>query len=135
MTLPLFATTRSGSFIHMKIRNIEGLAATDFEQEVANGARFVFYSYCISLLVVTLRRPSDVYFIPAGQRRSSKGWPFTTLSLVLGWWGIPWGPVYTVSSIGSNLNGGKDVTEEVMATVAGHLLFEEVQQTRSTPKH
>ncbi len=115
----------------MKIKNIEGLSASDLEQEVANGARFVFYSYCISLLVVTLRRTSDVYFIPPGKRRSFKSWPFTLLTLFTGWWGIPWGPVYTVSSIGSNLNGGKDVTDEVMSTVAGHLLFQEARQART----
>ena len=37
---------------------------------------------------------------------------FTLLTLVLGWWGIPWGPIYTIGSIYTNFNGGKDVVSE-----------------------
>ena len=33
--------------------------------------------------------------------------------LVAGWWGIPWGPIYTIQSIYNNSRGGKDVTEAV----------------------
>jgi hypothetical protein len=41
--------------------------------------------------------------------------PWTLLTIVLGWWGIPWGPVYSIQSLVVNLKGGKDVTAEVMA--------------------
>jgi hypothetical protein len=44
--------------------------------------------------------------------------PFTLLSLVLGWWGIPWGPIYTIQSVVINFQGGKDVTKEVLASMA-----------------
>ena len=47
------------------------------------------------------------------------------ISALLGWWGIPFGPKFTLESIRTNMKGGKDVTDEVMATVAGHLLFQE----------
>jgi len=43
---------------------------------------------------------------------------FTLLSLVLGWWGIPWGPIYTVQSLWVNAQGGRDVTREVAAALA-----------------
>ena len=33
-----------------------------------------------------------------------------------------------MQSIKENLKGGKDVTDEVMSTVAGHLLFQEAQK-------
>jgi len=47
-----------------------------------------------------------------------KGMGFTLLTLVAGWWGFPWGPIYSVQSIYSNLSGGKDVTKEIAATLS-----------------
>jgi hypothetical protein len=63
---------------------------------------------------MTFKNPSDIYFIRGGHSRSSKGLPFTLASLLLGWWGIPWGPIYTLGSIFGNLGGGKDVTSDVV---------------------
>ncbi|MBI1740166.1 MAG: hypothetical protein HY233_10865 [Acidobacteriales bacterium] len=84
--------------------------------EVQRGARFVFFQYCISALVMTFRRPSDVYLIRAEENAVVKGLPFTFLTLLLGWWGIPWGPIYSVQSLITNLGGGKNVTAEIMAS-------------------
>lgn len=39
---------------------------------------------------------------------------FTFISRIVGWWGFPWGPIYTVQSIFVNLGDGKDVTDEVI---------------------
>jgi hypothetical protein len=36
------------------------------------------------------------------------------ITLGLGWWGIPWGPIYSIGSLFSNLTGGKDMTKEVL---------------------
>lgn len=87
------------------------------QQEIQQGGKFVMYQYCISLLVITLRRSSNIYFISREQNASLKGLPFTLLSLLLGWWGIPWGPIYTIQSIWINFKGGKDVTKEVLASI------------------
>ena len=114
----------------MKIRNIEGLSAANLQQEAEKGARFVYYTYTISLLVITLRRNSGVYMIRGGESKRSKSLLFTLLSILFGWWGIPYGPKYTIESIRTNLKGGKDVTDEVMATVAGHILFQESQKVK-----
>jgi hypothetical protein len=40
------------------------------------------------------------------------------LSAFLGWWGIPWGPIYTIQSLSKNISGGKDVTDQVLASLA-----------------
>ncbi len=109
----------------MKIKNIDGLTATDLQQQVSNGGRFVYFSYTISLLVVTFRDTSGVYLIRSGETTVGKSFLFTIVSLLTGWWGIPFGPKFTVQAIRSNLRGGKDVTDEVMDVVNGYLLFEE----------
>lgn len=101
----------------MKIVGTDGLDAQTVRQEVERGARFVLYTYCISLVVVTLKRPSNVYFIRPGQSRTIKGLPFALISLLLGWWGFPWGPIYTVQCLVNDLLGGKDVTDAVLASL------------------
>ena len=95
----------------------EILSAGQLQQELQQGAKFVTYPYCISLLVITFRRSSNIYFIHHEENSVVKGLPFVLLSLVLGWWGIPWGPIYTIQSIWINFKGGKDVTNQVLASM------------------
>ena len=89
----------------------------ELQQELQQGGKFVMYQYCISVLILTFKRSSNVYFIRHEENAIVKGLPFTLLSLVLGWWGIPWGPIYTVQSVWVNFQGGKNVTQEVLASM------------------
>ena len=99
----------------MKILGIEGMSPDQLHFEIQRGAKLVCYQYCISILVMTFRRASDVYYIPAGESAVAKGLPWTLLTLVAGWWGIPWGPIFTVQSLVTNFRGGKDLTAELSA--------------------
>jgi hypothetical protein len=96
----------------MKVLGIEGMTSDQVRFEIQRGARFVYYQYCISIVVMTFRRSSDIYFIPAGESSVSKGLQWTLLTMLLGWWGIPWGPIFSVQSLITNLKGGKDVTAQ-----------------------
>ena len=96
-----------------KIRGIEGMKNGELDFEIQRGGKFVLFQYCISTIVLTFRRPSDIYFLRQGESGVTKGLPFTLLSLVAGWWGIPWGPIYTIQSVYNNSRGGKDVTQAV----------------------
>lgn len=101
----------------MKIVGIEGVDGHQLAHELQRGARFVVYQYCISIIVMTFKRPSDIYFVRAGEGAVSKGLGFSLISLLLGWWGVPWGPIYTIGSFITNFKGGKDVTQEVLASI------------------
>jgi len=74
------------------------------------------FQYAISIVILTFKRASDIYFIRAGEETIGKSLPFTLISLVAGWWGIPWGPIFTVQSMVNNFRGGKNVTKEVVAS-------------------
>lgn len=103
----------------MAIRGIEELALEDIEREIAAGGRFVFYEYCISLIVASSRRPTDVVFLRGNDSGVVRGLPYCLLSLLLGWWGLPWGVIYTPLTLFNNLCGGCDVTDEVLARLKG----------------
>ena len=115
----------------MKNKNIAGLSAADLQKEVRGGARFVYFAYTISLLIVTFRDVSGVYLIRAGENTAGKSFLFTVVSFLVGWWGFPWGPKFTMQAIRTHLQGGKDVTEEVMDVVNGYLLFEETNNKKN----
>lgn len=101
----------------MRIRGIDRLTLPEVETLVAAGGRFVFYEFCISLILVTLRRPSAVCLLRPAERGIVRGLPYTAMSLVLGWWGIPWGFIYTPLAIATNVSGGRDVTAAVLGVL------------------
>ncbi|MBL0234678.1 MAG: hypothetical protein IPQ08_13605 [Chitinophagaceae bacterium] len=107
--------------------HLNGFTAEELHEETRKGGKFVYYSYAISLLVVTLNRTSGIFLIKAGESGLKKGIPYTIISFLLGWWAFPFGPKHTLASIRMNLKGGKDVTDEVDSIIAGHLLFKESQ--------
>jgi hypothetical protein len=99
-----------------------GLEPSDIEAQLAAGSRFVVFEYCISLIIVTLRQPSRVHLIPAGKTGLLPGFPYTILSLLLGWWGIPWGLIYTPLVVVTNLAGGRDITAAMRAMLSSPAL-------------
>lgn len=100
-----------------QLKNMEGLTVADVNRELQNGGRFVMFQYCISIIVMTFRRGSDIYFIRADESAAKYSWQYSLLTFVLGWWGIPWGPIYSIGSLYTNFSGGKDVTQEVLASM------------------
>ena len=101
----------------MKIKGIEGMSIHDLQDEVDRGGKFVIYTYCVSIVVMSFKRSSSIYFIKKDQNAFVKSLPWTATSLVFGWWGIPWGIIYTIGTVASNIGGGKNVTDEVMTLV------------------
>jgi hypothetical protein len=97
-----------------KIRGIEEMKHGELEFELQRGAKFIIFQYCISVIILTFRRPSDIYFIRQGENAIVKGLPFTLLSLVAGGRGIPWGPIHRIQSAYNNSRVGKDVTQAVV---------------------
>jgi len=97
-----------------KIKNIEGLSFDDINRELSNGAKFVIFQYCFSIFIMTFKRGSNIYFIKAGESTVNHSIGFTLITLLFGWWGIPWGPIYSIGSLYTNLTGGKDITQEVL---------------------
>ncbi len=100
-----------------KIKGIEGMSVKDIDVQLQGGAKFVAYMYCVSIVFMSFKRYSNIYFIMPGEKTIKKGIPFTLISLVFGWWGIPWGPIWTITAVGTNFTGGKDLTLEVAAQI------------------
>jgi len=99
-----------------KIVGTEGMTREQIRAEILRGGKFVVFQYCVSLVIVTFRRASNVHLIRPGDGTAMRALPYTLVSLVAGWWGLPWGPIWTVATVYRNTRGGRDVTPEVIAS-------------------
>jgi hypothetical protein len=110
------------------IKNIDGLSVAQIQSMVNQGGKFVVFPYTISILIMTFKRSSDIYFIRPGEGTLGYSWGFVLINLILGWWGIPWGPIYTIGALFNHLSGGKNVTLDVMP----HLIQNDPNANTST---
>lgn len=101
-----------------KIIGVDGMTVGQVMDGVKAGGKFVVFEYCVSVVVMTFKRPSSIYYIAPGGSTVGKSLPFTLASLAFGWWGIPWGFIYTPMALFTNVRGGKDVTQAVLAAIS-----------------
>lgn len=104
----------------MKIECLENWTIEELEADIAKGGKFVIFTYTISILLVTFRRPSDIFYIKSDEYSIADGWPFFLISLFLGWWGVPWGPVYSIQSLWYAFTG-KNVTDDIKDEIMLHM--------------
>jgi hypothetical protein len=86
----------------------------EMREEIKHGARFVVFEYVISLIVITRRRASPIFFVRPSESFFAKSLPYNLITLLLGWWSFPWGPAFTIGAIRDNLRGGQDVSAKVV---------------------
>jgi hypothetical protein len=101
----------------MRIYGIADLTPEAIARELERGARFVAFEYCISFIFASTRRFTRPYLLGPGELGLVRGLPFSLLSMLVGWWGIPWGAVYTPLVLVTNFSGGRDITNEVLAAL------------------
>ena len=65
------------------------------------GSSFI---YTISVIFMTYRRGAGGVY--CSRCRKKEGFKWTLVSALFGWWGFPWGPIYTLQAIGRNSAGG-----------------------------
>ena len=99
----------------MEIKNIEGLRVSQIRDLIQEGAKFVVFPYTISFVLMTLKRSSDIYFIRPNENTFKYSFGYVSLNLIIGWWGIPWGPIYTIGALYNHIIGGKNCTNIVMS--------------------
>jgi hypothetical protein len=95
-----------------------GLSPAELSAEIDKGGRIVRFEYCISLLIVTLRREAGPVLIRPGRWAWPHSLPYNLISVVMGWWGIPWGLIFTPLTVWNNFRGGRDVSSQFRESTA-----------------
>ncbi|RKR82347.1 hypothetical protein BDD43_2523 [Mucilaginibacter gracilis] len=101
------------------IKHTAGLTLNDLYNYLHRGGHIVTYGYCVSILAFTYRLVSSPHFIKPGEKISKYRLSYNIRSLLFGWWGLPWGPIYTIDMIKINAKngGGMDVTTEILMKI------------------
>jgi hypothetical protein len=95
----------------MKSNNPADYTNAELRAEISRGGRLVVFPYCVSPIVVTLRRHTRAYVFPFGESHFGTSLKWALVSFLFGWWGIPWGFIYTPPTLWRTLNGGIDITD------------------------
>jgi hypothetical protein len=69
----------------------------------------VRYETCVSMIFLTWRWESPPVEIAPGESRTLASLPYCLMTLVLGWWGVPWGIFLTPQVLWRNLCGGRQL--------------------------
>jgi len=81
-------------------------AGTEQTAHQLTGARRVRFEVCYSFIVATVRWRTSPRDTESVWERVGLGIPYALASLALGPWGLPWGPVWTLVAVWTNLTGG-----------------------------
>lgn len=98
----------------VRLRNTENESVNTIQNKITKGYRFIVYPFCISLILFSIHVISPAYFVGPSDYRKKQARRYNLLSLIFGWWSIPFGPSKTINSIKTNLKGGVDITEDIM---------------------
>ena len=90
---------RSPSLNLPKVHGASGMTLAAVKSAVNGGARFLVFPYCESWLIVTFRRISDPVLVKPGESKARAAAVPIVHSVLFGWWGFPWGPIWTVNAI------------------------------------
>lgn len=81
---------------NLHVKNFGSQNFKDYQREVNNGGKFVRFSYTLSFIVYTTQLSSPIYLVKGHQSPVLKGIWYTLLTLIVGWWFFPTGPLLTI---------------------------------------
>jgi len=116
------------------LKKTAGNSLSEINQSVRYGGKFVVYPYCVSILALTFRLTSSPHYIKSGEPTSKYRRKYTIYSLLFGWWGIPWGPIYTTDALvfSKKNKGDLDITDEIVNKLNLHYASRNVNEPFET---
>jgi hypothetical protein len=91
-----------------KANELDPISCTNCGKITAQPRSTIFFRV-VSVVVMTTKTPIQGTFCSACATKL--GLQASIISAVFGWWGFPWGPIWTISSICTNAGGGRHSQE------------------------
>ncbi len=79
--------------------------------------RYVIFSSVFSYLLATSRHAVQGIFCPSCAR--TKAIKASLITWLFGWWGFPWGPIFSIGALVKNISGG-EIPVEANGTILAH---------------
>lgn len=74
-------------------------------QAISRSTEVIQYRFCASMILFTVE--FNTAFFPKRDGHSRSAVVPTLVTCLLGWWGIPFGPFYTIAAVIHNIRGGQ----------------------------
>jgi hypothetical protein len=101
--------------------------------EVMAGRRFVTYPFVVSLLLISFKRNmGGMRVVENGQWPIAPVFGASLVTILFGWWGFPWGIVWSPLALYYLWMGGRDSTKEILAAEIG--AAEAMRVLKTAPK-
>ncbi|MBR8536870.1 hypothetical protein KDU71_14945 [Carboxylicivirga sediminis] len=100
-----------------KLKLPQPLTIEELKYKVENGYRFKAFQYCFSPIFATYYPFSPAFLLKDGETGKPQIRKYNMISAIFGWWGVPYGPLYTIRSMRFNLKGGLDVTDDILKNI------------------
>ncbi len=95
-------------------------ASSPLIDSVMAGGRFITVPYVISVVVLSFKRSmGSVHYVSQGAWPMGEVFSATLITCLLGWWGFPFGLIWTFISLFHLWRGGRDVTGEILTREVG----------------
>lgn len=111
----------------------EGMTLGDVELDVLKGGRFLRFYWNVSVVVLSYRNTTALTYVRSNKSAGATALGWGVFSLAFGWWGFPWGVIYTPMSLWHNTRGGSDHTREVLTAYLGETHAGEILK-QATPR-
>jgi hypothetical protein len=97
--------------------------------------RSASFWYIVSLIVISFRRGGAAVLCASCRRY--RAIEYSAISVLAGWWGIPWGIVWTLHALANNLRGGGQDrrTNAIVLALAGRELNARGESLRAADAH
>ena len=101
------------------VSGTQGMTVGQLEDDILQGGKFILFMWNFSVVVMSFRRNSPLTYVRAGEWVGPKALLWSLPSFLIGWWGIPWGIIFTIMSLHRNSMGGQDVTAVALQSLVG----------------
>jgi hypothetical protein len=92
----------------------------ELEERVMRGYRFMTIPYVVSVMILSFRRSmGGVHEVNTGEWPMGQVIGATFITCLFGWWGIPFGILWTILSLFYLWRGGRDCTREILTQALG----------------
>jgi hypothetical protein len=86
--------------------------------DIDKGWKFVVFSYVFSIIILTFKRPTQMYYIKSQEWALKRSFPYIISTSLLWWWWVPWWPIYSIWSLYDNLRWWTNVTESILSNLS-----------------
>ena len=99
------------------------------------GTRFVTLPYVVSIVIMTSQRNlGGIHEVRTGRWPVGEMVQAALVTVFFGWWGLPFGPLYSLLSCFYLCIGGRDATREILEKTVGREEARRILLTAKKPK-